>query len=86
VNGVRLYGIAVSDINCRLLITALIADGDPEALDAAERISGGLRRPDAVTALSPEARDVILLNIPKQPPSGLAALRKALENDQRARR
>ena len=81
----RLYGVAVTDNNCRLLITALIADGSPAALETAERISGELAQRKATTALNPEARDALLRNIPKQPPSGLIALRQALVNDQRAR-
>ena len=51
----RLYGVAVTDNNCRLLITALIADGSPAALDTAERISGELAQRKATTALNPEA-------------------------------
>ena len=85
VRRVRLYGVAVTDNNCRLLITALIADGTPAALETAERISGELAQRKATTALNPEARDALLRNIPKQPPSGLIALRQALVNDQRAR-
>ena len=82
----RLYGVAVTDNNCRLLITSLIADGAPAALETAERISGELAQRRATTALSPEARDALLRNIPKPPPSGLIALREALVKDQRARR
>ena len=33
VGRVRLYGVAVTDNNCRLLITALIADGSPAVLE-----------------------------------------------------
>ena len=81
----RLYGVAVTDNNCRLLITALIADGTPAALETADRISGELAQRPAATALSPAGRDALLRNIPKQPPSGLIALRQALLKDQRAR-
>jgi hypothetical protein len=82
---VRLYGVAVTDNNCRLLITALIADGSPAALETAERISGELTQRPATSALSPAGRDALLRNIPKHPPSGLIALRDALVKDQRAR-
>lgn len=82
---VRLYGVAVTDNNCRLLITALIADGSPAALETADRISRELAQQPATTALKPEGRDALLRNIPKHPPSGLIALRQALANDQRAR-
>ena len=81
----RLYGVAVTDNNCRLLITALIADGSPAALETAERISRELAQQRPTTALNPEGRDALLRNIPKHPPSGLIALRQALANDQRAR-
>ena len=81
----RLYGVAVTDNNCRLLITALIADGSPAALDTADRMSGELAQRPATTALDPDGRDALLRNIPKHPPSGLIALQQALANDQRAR-
>ena len=67
------------------LITALIADGSPAALETADRISGELARRPATTALDPAGRDALLRNIPEHPPSGLIALRHALVKDQRAR-
>jgi hypothetical protein len=85
VGRVRLYGVAVTDNNCRLLITALIADGSPAALETADRISAELAQRPATTALSPEGRDALLRSMPKHPPSGLMALQRALLNDQRAR-
>ena len=47
----RLYGIAVTDINCRLLISSLVAEGSPESFEIAERISGGVRVHDATRQL-----------------------------------
>jgi|SRR6187200_2724195 len=85
VRGVRLYGVAVTDNNCRLLITALIADGSPAALETADRISGELAHRPVTTALSPAGRDALLRCMPTHPPSGLIALQRALLNDQRAR-
>ena len=85
VAGVRLYGIAVSDINCRLLVAALITDGTPAGVELAERMSGSLARHEPVTALSVADRDTILRNFPKPLPSGLVAFQDALAKDKRAR-
>ena len=85
VEPMRLYGIAVTDINCRLLISSLVAEGSPESFEIAERISSGVRVHDATTKLTPAERDALLRNIPRRPASGLVALRVALANDKRAR-
>jgi hypothetical protein len=81
---VRLYGCDVTDLNARLLITSLIADGTTVALAAAERVSSALARRDPA-GLPPQMRDAILRSIPRPPPNGLVALRDALTRDQRAR-
>ena len=82
----RLFGVNLSDINCRLLVASLVADATPDALELAERISGGLTRHEPATPLTPADRDTLLRTMPKPLPSGLVALRDALANDQRARR
>jgi hypothetical protein len=81
----RLYGIAVTDTNCRLLIKSLVADATPETLEIAQRISGGVTQHGATTALSPTERDALLRTIPKNLPNGLVPLREALARDKRAR-
>ena len=82
---VRLYGVAVTDINCRLLITSLIAEGTPETLGIAERISQGVTQHGSVTALTPAERDALLRSFPKRAPNALQPLHEALQKDQRAR-
>ena len=82
----RLYGLAVSDVNCRLLITSLIAEGTSETREIAGRISAGITHQNGATALKPAERDALLRSIPKPPPSGLVPLRDALTHDQRARK
>jgi hypothetical protein len=82
----RIYGIPVTDINCRLLIAELLAAETPEALNLAERLSNALARNEAVAPLVPGERDILLRNIRKKPPNSLVPLRDALKNDQRARK
>jgi hypothetical protein len=81
----RLYGVAVSDIYCRVIVSALLTDGTPVALDLAEKMSAGLARREPVAALSIADRDAILKNFPKPLPSGLVGFRDALVKDKRAR-
>ena len=82
----RIYGIPITDINCRLLIAELFASETPEALNLAERLSDALIRDEAVAPLVPGERDILLRNLPKKPPNGLVALQDALKKDQRARK
>ncbi len=82
---VRLYGVAVSDTNYRLVVAALIADADPAAKELAERMAGAVTYREPVTPLTPADRDTIRRILPKPPPSGLAELGRALSDDHRAR-
>ena len=81
----RIYGVDVTDINCRILIAELLADESPAAVSLAERLSAALTRDEPVAPLVPGERDILLGAIAKKPPNGLVALRKALRDDQRAR-
>jgi hypothetical protein len=81
----RIYGIRVSDSNCRLLIAQLLAEESTPALNLAERLSEALARHETVAPLVPGERDLLLRNIPKNPPSGLMELRDALRKDKSAR-
>jgi hypothetical protein len=85
VGEVRLFGLAVTHINCRVLITGLTADGAPDALAASEQISEGLAGHGVSVPLTPPMRDAILRSMARSPPSGLVALRNALASDKRAR-
>ena len=84
-HNIRLFGVLVFDINCRILIAELLADESRQALKLAERLSAALARKEPVAALVPGERDALLRLIPKTMPSGLLALRDALKNDQAAR-
>ena len=85
-NNMRLFGVNLSEINCRVLVAALVEDTTPNALELAERISGGLTRHERATPLTPADRDTLLRNMPKPLPSGLVSIREALASDQRARK
>jgi hypothetical protein len=80
----RIYGIRVSDINCRLLIAQLLAEEITPALNLAERLSEALARNETAAPLVPGERDLLLRNIPKHPPSRLMELRDALRKDKSA--
>ncbi len=84
--GVRLFGVAVSDINYRVLVAALNTGGTPAELELSERMSGAVTFHAPMTALTPADRDTLLRNLPKPVPTGLAELNRALSSDQRARR
>jgi hypothetical protein len=84
-HNMRLFGVLVSEVNCRILISELLADESPQALNLAERLSAALARKEPVAPLVPGERDALLRHIPKKPPSGLVALRDALKSDQLAR-
>jgi len=71
------HGIPVSEADGRALVASLIADGSPDALSAAGRVSLGLERDLYAVALAPAERDAILAQL-EDPPDGLAELRGVL--------
>ena len=78
-----LYGIPISDDDCRALVASLLADGSPDALAAAGRISKRLESTAGrgLVALTAEHRDAILqlLEDPQSP--ALVELRGRLADD-----
>jgi hypothetical protein len=67
----RLYGIAITDAEARDLIGTLMANGDAEALSAANVIRKALEGQLAALALSPDQRDAILSTLEDSPRAGL---------------
>ena len=77
----RLWGIPVDQEDAQALVATLIADGSPDAVAAAERISVRLERGSkGLIALEPRHRDAIL-GLLEDPPDGLNELRGALIRD-----
>jgi hypothetical protein len=78
------YGCAVNQVDCRLLVTRPTAEGSPQALAARETISKGPSAHADSVSLSAGMRDA-LLRVLGGPPNSLGALQTALAMDQRAR-
>jgi hypothetical protein len=83
-DAMSVYGCAVNQVDCRLLVTRLFAEGSPQALAARETISNGLSSHAASVSLTAGMRDA-LLRVLGGPPNSLGALQTALAMDQRAR-
>jgi hypothetical protein len=83
---VWLWGIPVERADAHALVATLIADGSPDAVAAAGRISHRLEQgSDGLVALAPAHRDAILAVL-EDPSEGLKELRGALIRDWEQRR
>ena len=81
----RLYGIEVSEHDCRVLIDLLLRVGREIDHNAAAAIDRGISVQAKLIALSPAERDAILGALGESPPGGLTELRATLVHDYRRR-
>ena len=72
----RLYGVPVSEEDCRAFVTSLMIVDSDAALDAARTIAHGLDLEAQLIALTPEQRDAILA-VPRGRPTSPGARRAA---------
>jgi hypothetical protein len=77
----RLYGIEVSEHDCRLLIDLLLRVRHDVEHSAAAAIDRGISVQAKLIALSPAERDAILGALGHNPPPGLTELRAVLVHD-----
>lgn len=80
----RLAGVPVTEDDARGLVTTLVSDGTPQALNLADRITTCLEMSVRMMALDAQERSV-LLAVLDDPPDGLAELRGKLARDHRDR-
>ena len=77
----RLYGVSIPAEDCRAIVASLIADGSPDALAAAKRISGGLDLGAQLISFTPAQRDAILSVLEDVTSPALGELRGVLTRD-----
>ena len=77
----RLYGVPVSEEDCRAFVTSLMIVDSDAALDAARTIAHGLDLEAQLIALTPEQRDSILACLEDVTSPALGELRGALTRD-----